>query len=308
MPATVLTGRTKPDVPPTFGCHEFVINRCYNSGGGENIVGQLDEVEYARLAAQVLEIEKLVNSGQSGKDGFLLRTFLHNAKLRMEEIQHQELLAEETKNERKEKEAATVVRLAEMEHQLSAGEKEQYSAFLTQEYFTKKNFADLEAFYADAWDRLSEGGKNQMSSRVWGGIRRQEYTFEDLPEKVREKESERIYLQLTGMTEPSSSLQRVSPQTRAEFVREYQAGHEKAASKILSGEDFAGYSPDTRTEAPLRDASLSKEKKSAEQAPVHGPQVTTTEDVALDGFTLTEADAVPATSLPPSGGKPLGKG
>lgn len=228
-------------------------------------MSQLDEVEYSRLAAQVQEIENLVGSGQSGDVGDLLKHFLHNAKSRMEEIRHDEVRAEVEKKEQKAKENANVAQLAEMEHYLSAEEKRQYAGFLKLDYFTKANFEGLEDFYANSWDKLSEGGKDQMSARVWEGIRRKEYTFDELPHIVKEKESERMYMQLTGKLEPSSSLQSIPSQDRADFVREYGAGNEKAASKILSRPAFAEYSPDTRDDAATKAASSSIKETSAEQ-------------------------------------------
>jgi hypothetical protein len=223
-------------------------------------VSQLDEVEYSRLAAQVQEIEKLVNSGQPGDVGLLLKSFLYNAKSRMEEIRHDEVRVEDEKKNHKTNETSTAVQLAEMEHKLNADEKQQYSGFLKLDYFTKPNFDDLEDFYANSWDKLSEGGKNQMSARIWEGIKRHEYTFEELPEKVREKESERMYLQLTGKIEPSASLQKVPAQDRADFVREYEAGNEQGASKILSRPAFAEYSPDTRNVSSFEDDTSTKGK------------------------------------------------
>ena len=249
-------------------------------------MSQLDEVEYSRLAAQVQEIEKLVNSGQPGDVGYLLKSFLHNAKSRMEEIRHDEVRAEDEKKDQKTKEAVSVVQLAEMEHKLNADEKQQYSSFLKLDCFTKANFDELENFYANSWDKLSEGGKNQMSARVWEGIKRHDYTFEELPEKVREKESERMYLQLTGKIESSASLQNVPPQDRADFVREYEAGNEKAASKILSRPSFAEYSPDTRIDSSRRDESSTKEK---------------TLDGQERGSIATGQDAVVAANLSASG-------
>lgn len=228
-------------------------------------MSQLDEVEYSRLAAQVQEIENLVGSGQSGDVGDLLKHFLHNAKSRMEEIRHDEVRAEVEKKEQKAKENANVAQLAEMEHNLSVEEKRQYAGFLKLDYFTKANFEGLEDFYANSWDKLSEGGKDQMSARVWEGIRRKEYTFDELPHIVKEKESERMYMQLTGKIEPSASLQNIPQQDRADFVREYEAGNEKAASRILSRPAFAEYSPDTHDDAATKAASSSIKETSAEQ-------------------------------------------
>ena len=74
---------------------------------------------------------------------------------------------------------------------LNTKEKEQYSGFLKEDFFTKKDFGRLDDFYAHTWDRLSEGGKEQMSKRIWEGVRRNEYKFTDLPKDVQEKEESR---------------------------------------------------------------------------------------------------------------------
>lgn len=227
-------------------------------------MSQLDEVEYASLSDQVRKIEELTNSSQPEGVGYLLKNFLHNAKSRMAEIHDEEVRSEDEKKDQKSKETASVVHLAELEHKLNTEEKQQYSGFLKLDYFTKANFDELESFYANSWDKLSESGKAEMSSRVWEGIKRKEYTFEELPETVREKESERMYKQLTGRIEPSASLQYVPAQDRADFVREYEAGNEQAASRILSRPAFAEYSPDTRKESALQADSSTKEKASGE--------------------------------------------
>jgi len=48
----------------------------------------------------------------------------------------------------------------------------------------------LDAFYASSYDKLSDEGKAQMSTRIQEGIRRGEFEFSDLPERVQKKENE----------------------------------------------------------------------------------------------------------------------
>lgn len=201
----------------------------------------IDDVEYANLAEQVRRIELLVSADTPGESNFLLKNFLHNAKSRMDEIRHEEFRSEDEKKDQKAKDAASIVQLAEMEHRLSSQEKQQYSSFLKLDYFTKANFDELESFYADggAWDKLSESGKAQMSHRVWEGIRRDEYDFDELPEAVRKKESERLYQQLTGQIQADPNLAKIPQQDRVDFIREHEAGNEKVASQILSRESFS---------------------------------------------------------------------
>jgi hypothetical protein len=260
-------------------------------------VSGIDDVEYANLAEQVRRIELLVNADARSDSSYLLKSFLHNAKSRMEEIRHEEIRAEDDKKDQKAKETASVVHLAEMEYKLNSEEKQQYSQFLKLDYFTKANFDELEEFYEKSWDKLSESGKNQMSARVWEGIKRKEYTFDELPVEVRKKESERIYLQLTGKIEPSSSLQNISPEVRANFVREYDAGNDQATTKILSGRDFAEYSLDTRNASAFKaDASAKEKTTDGKEKPTKG----SFEGIgSLEGLAFGDATEVSKPNLPP---------
>jgi hypothetical protein len=225
-------------------------------------VSQLDEVEYANLSDQVRQIEALINSGQSGDVSHLLKSFLHNAKSRMEEIRHEEVRAEQDKKEQQAKEAASLAQLVEMEHQLNPEEKQQYAGFLKLDYFTKANFSDLNQFYSNTWDKLSESGKTQMSTRVWEGIRQGEYTFAELPENIRKKEAERLYEQLTGKQDLHPALTNIPAQDRADFVREYEAGNEQAVAAVLSRKSFSlNVSTHSTSEASRCDPSLSSKIK-----------------------------------------------
>jgi hypothetical protein len=221
-------------------------------------VSQLDEVEYAHLADQVFEIEKLVKSGQAGPVNYLLNNFLHNAKSRMKEIRHEAIVEAETKKEEMLKELSRAAVLAEMEHNLNGAEKQQYAGFLKLDYFTKANFDELEGFYTNTWDRLSERGKTEMSTRVWEGVRRHEFEFEEMPEAMRKRETERTYLQLTDKAERSPRLPEFSAETKAAFLYEMEAGDKKTAEKILSRSATAEYPTDHRSEAAKNAASPEK--------------------------------------------------
>jgi hypothetical protein len=227
---------------------------------------ELDKAEYARLESQVVEVERIIDDGRAGGGASnLLGEFLRNAKARMNEIRPEGELSERHRKDAAQVEQLAVAALVERESRLTVIEKEQYGGFLKLDYFTKANFDELEDFYANSWDKLSEGGKDQMSARVWEGIRRKEYTFDELPHIVKEKESGRLYLQLTGKIEPSGILQNLSPQDRVDFVREYEAGNEKATSRILSESASAEYPEDTRADETLKVSSASLQKTSADQ-------------------------------------------
>ncbi len=60
--------------------------------------------------------------------------------------------------------AVAAAKLAARETALSASERETYRGFLEKAYFTKNDFGKLEEFYTHSYDRLSEGGKDEMSN------------------------------------------------------------------------------------------------------------------------------------------------
>lgn len=42
---------------------------------------------------------------------------------------------------------------------------------------------------AQGYHKLTDGGKAEMSTRVWNGVRRKKYEFIELPDIVKEKDS-----------------------------------------------------------------------------------------------------------------------
>ncbi len=273
------------------------------------------EAEYSRLASQVAEIEKLMQSGARSDAGYLLAPFLENARSRMEAIKFDDTRVEQDKKERKVKEIATVAALIEREHNLTAHEKEQYGEFLKLDHFTRESFGKLSEFYADggAWERLSETGKSEMSHRVWEGIREEEYSFEELPENVRKKESERVYKQLTGKIQADPDLDNIPQQDREDFIREHEAGNEKAASQVLSRESFSkNVSIHSSKEVSLSDTSYSVETTPASQEAntkdkTNNLKIEKAE--ALEGITLADAAEITKPDIPQAAGtKAIGKG
>ena len=128
--------------------------------------------------------------------------------------------------------------LVETEKALSASEKETYDRFLKEAFFTKKDFGKLEQFYAHTYDRLSEGGKDEMSHRVWEGVRHGEYSFMDLPKDVREKEEDRIYKKFTDPSRGRDSLEHIPEADRNDFIQAYKAGDRKEIGDVLNRESF----------------------------------------------------------------------
>ncbi len=63
--------------------------------------------------------------------------------------------------------------LVEREKALTETERKEYTALLKHERFTKAEFGTLERFYKSAYDKLTEGGKAEISKRVWSGTRKE---------------------------------------------------------------------------------------------------------------------------------------
>ena len=194
-----------------------------------------NDAEYSDLARQVEKIEKLIVDA-GGEVSYLLKAFVKNAKGRLEDIKFAEYREEIARNDEKAKETAAVIALVEKEKNLTAGEKHQYGEFLKEDFFTRGNFQELERFYADggAWSRLSAGGKEQMSQRVWEGIRRDEYSFEELPENVRKKEAHFLYQQMTGKVAAAPGIENVPDRDRGEFIQAYETNDAVSTIEILS--------------------------------------------------------------------------
>ena len=77
-----------------------------------------------------------------------------------------------------------------------------------------------------------------MSHRVWEGIRREEYTFSELPQSVREKEAKQAYKLLRDSTFKTENALRIPEGDRMDFMRAYEAGKREEADKILERESF----------------------------------------------------------------------
>ena len=134
--------------------------------------------------------------------------------------------------------AATIAAQAQKEARLSESEKQTYSGFLAKEFFTKRDFGKLELFYAHTYDRLSEGGKDEMSHRVWEGVRHGEYRFTDLPEDVQKKEAKRAYDRFIDPTRKRDDLEQVPETDRNDFIRAYKSGDRKELGEVVNRESF----------------------------------------------------------------------
>jgi hypothetical protein len=259
------------------------------------------------LAQRVEQIEKLIRSG-ANVAGKSLASLLETAQAQLDSERVEEQHATIGKKEREQQERAAVAHMVEREHRLNAAEKEQYGRFLEQDYFTKANFDELDRFYAHSWDKLSDEGKAEMSHRVWEGIRRDEYEFDELPENVRKKESERLYQQFDGQTKADDSLKNIPEQDKQDFINEYKAGNDKGISKVLKREVFAE-NVSSRTDSAKEAESVAKENKPERQEPKKDNEVNKEQNVELEGVTFAEAKSMPPTQLPqPAAGRSAEKG
>ncbi len=165
----------------------------------------------------------------------LLANFVENAKSRVGFIERK-IKESQEKDSRIEEQTKAFVALrqdAERETALSESERQTYDSFLSEDFFTKKDFSRLDQFYSHSWDRLSQHGKDQMSHRVWEGVRQGEYRFDELPESVREKEAKQVYKRLHDSSIGAGSAVGVSEKDRTEFIRAYESGQKEEAGKIL---------------------------------------------------------------------------
>ena len=151
------------------------------------------ESEQWRLQEMVERIELALqfSGGMDAATVGLMRRALHNAQ---QQISRNEADVQRKAEEQKEatERQAMINALVSRETALNSSEKQEYAGFLKKDYFTKKDFAALEHFYAHSWEKLSEGGKDQMSHRVWEGVRRGEFKFEELPKAIKEREAQHI--------------------------------------------------------------------------------------------------------------------
>jgi len=199
-------------------------------------VSESDRMEQAGLERAVADIERVVLASPPGTRP-LFNGFLLNAKARLGVLEKKIHDAEREQQNHATNELA-VVELAQKETRLSAQERQTYSGFLKEDFFTKKDFAKLDDFYAHSWDRLSEHGKDEMSHRIWEGVRKGEYKFSELPKSVREKETKRAYEVLKERETGTGKGMNIPEQDRADFIRAYEGGKRDEAAKVLERDSF----------------------------------------------------------------------
>lgn len=197
-----------------------------------------DEAEYKRLQDTVARIDRLIaGSTASSATTSALVAVSEHARARMDALEDKARVQEEERQQRESSNLAAS--MAAKEEGLNKQEREQYRQFLEKDHFTKGDFVALEGFYSSAWDRLSENGKDQMSQRVWGGVKRGEYQFTELPEVVKEKEADRLEEILKAGPSRPSSVWEVPEADRADFMKARDQDRKQESFEVLNRPSFA---------------------------------------------------------------------
>lgn len=196
-----------------------------------------DEQERSSLQRAVSDLEMAITAANPGTRRVLERS-LDGVKARVSTLDKR---IEEAKSEQAaevQTRAAAAAALAAKETKLNEQEQAAYRGFLEEAYFTKADFGGLQHFYAHSYDRLSDGGKDELSHRVWEGVRHDEYRFDDLPGEVKEKEAERLYGKMTAPDKSQASLAEIPAVDRDEFLAAYRTGKRADAYHVLERESF----------------------------------------------------------------------
>lgn len=204
-------------------------------------MSKIDEIESWKLHARISDLEhQLSSSGASaGSSTSMLVQILNEAKKQLTGLQMKEQNHHDEERRKADAQLVAVVQLVAQETALNQRERQQYGAFIQKEFFTQNDFTALEDFYANAWDRLTDGGKAQMSHRVWEGVRRDEYEFSELPNVVREKEALSLYEALANEKNRTPELSRIPANDTHDFVTAWDNGRKDEAFKILERPSFA---------------------------------------------------------------------
>lgn len=286
-------------------------------------IDKSDELEYASLQSSISSAERALRS--SGGTSVILKNFLENAKARMGFVEKKIKEAQERDARVEEDAKAYLTHKQEVEREtaLSESEKQTYDSFLREDFFTKKDFSRLDQFYSKTWERLTESGKTEMSHRIWEGVRRDEYTFTELPKSVREKETKQAYNLLRDPSKGPESVLTIPEKDRTDFIRAYESGKEEEAGKILERESFRKNMFKETTSQPIkhvsaelgRDATILAKNLSA---PVRGAELdgnaranskTGISGVSLEGVTLSDApEQQSSASIPTSENAARAKG
>ena len=195
----------------------------------------LDEAEYQRLQTAIGDAERIL-SNKGTNSSLSLGADLESKKSRSHTLEHEGIIGGDYGDRRKAETttACAIAALVAKETNLSHQERLTYSKFLHQEHFTKANFEELDEFYQGPWGRLSADGKREMSQRFWMGVEQGEYSFEEAPKSVRDKEADQLARYTKHPEEAPEVIQRMNPQTKQNLLKAHEADDHAAIKEILS--------------------------------------------------------------------------
>ncbi|MBL9144926.1 MAG: hypothetical protein JNM99_14695 [Verrucomicrobiaceae bacterium] len=204
-------------------------------------MSETNKIELHRLSKLIsdLQMSIFLGGGVSAATTSMLVKALADAQGQLVGVERSEEREQREFERKHEQEVATAaIAAAEREAALSLSEKQEFASFLQCEFFTKTMFDRLDRFYTNTWDRLSDDGKAEMSHRVWEGVRRGEYQFNELPGAVKEREAQRLYEVLRHEEGRDQNLRQIEPQDRNDFKDAWEGQRRDAAFKILARPSF----------------------------------------------------------------------
>ena len=117
-----------------------------------------------------------------------------------------------------------------------------------------------------------------MSCRVWGGIRRGEFEFQDMPEVIKEKEAASLREALGA---GNRDLEAIPETDRSDFINSWDAGRKKESYQLLDRPSFAKAVSVTPAVVPEKEvtsqavkADVVKDKINAKTGKVQAPATT----------------------------------
>lgn len=264
-----------------------------------------EEAEYAGLLSTIAQIERTLvfSPGDAGTVALLTR-FVENAKGRLDALER-----EAKHNAEKEKTAAEtnlqIAAAVEHEKALNEAERIEYAALLEHEYFTKAEFGKLEHFYSNSWDKLTDEGKDEMSQRVWGGVRQGEYKFTELPDPVKEKEAQRMEMRLGKSDELVGSLSSIPTNDRDDFMNARKQGNRELSYGVLDRPSFAQHAAPSEVRDTVKSISADTVKvlhgasQEPENHPLKGDAAPCMGSIKLELADIKLSDSKAGQQVPP---------
>lgn len=202
---------------------------------------EANEAELARLDKLISELQwQIFNAGgfQAASTSMLVKR-LSEVQSRSTWAHHDEQHEKDKKVQSEQREQSIAIAKAECELALTLSEQREYASLLTCEFFTRSMFPRLDGFYNNTWDRLSEGGKAEMSKRVWESVRQGQYKFHELPDSVKDKEAKQVACYLTHDSTKGFFANEIKEADRNEFLKAHAAGCKAESYQVLDRPEFA---------------------------------------------------------------------